>query len=149
MSLALSIDPGSISIKEYNKIFSSLSFITYSEKRLRELYGVSCRSSLGVVTACLLCAFCSRLGSRRSRSGWYGGETCAPSYDALNLNLFLSHGRPACLAPYSGQPRSRNYVTRVRQGGSHREPPYRKSGPRFVSRKDARSAPRGKTRERT
>lgn len=97
-----------------------------------------------MVTACLLCAEHFALGSVQGDPEAAAGHSAArrattakhaPSYDALNLNLFLSLtvGTPrsarvralareprSCLTPYSGQPSSRNYVTRVRRGGSHR-----------------------------
>lgn len=119
----------------------------------REGYtGVSCGSSLGVVTAaCLLCArglLSTWFKEIQKRSATRRRNMRAElRYDALNLNLFLSHGRQrrprSCLAPYSGQPSSRNYVIRVRRGGSHREPPYRKSRARFVRGRTVR-APREK-----
>lgn len=70
----------------------------YSVKQLKS---ISCGSSLGVVTACLLCArvlhspWFKEIQKRPARRPDNDGETCAPSYDVLNLNLFLSHGRQA------------------------------------------------------
>lgn len=135
--VALSIDP---TVHDSRRMIDALffPFACLSFMYCIQQHGVSCGSSLGVVTAaCLLCArvlLSAWFKEIQKRSATRRRNTRAElRYDALNLNLFLSHGRQrSCLAPYSGQPSSRNYVIRVRRGGSHREPPYRKSRPRFV-----------------
>lgn len=80
--VALSIDPtvrGNRRIIDF--FFSSRVYLLYY--CIQEVHGVSCGSSLGVVTAaCLLCARVALdlVQGDPEAAGKHDGETCAPSY---------------------------------------------------------------------